>query len=107
MKFDFKFGFKKEAKAGKHDNFNLVSFWQKISKIVFSIFLGAIIFLSIFVWQKSLSGGGWSEEKKQEYLNSQSKSVFLKENDFEKATKDVEARRQGAIKKDQPRDIFK
>lgn len=107
MKFDFKSVFKKEAKAKKLDNFNLVGFWQKISKIVFSIFLGAIIVLSVFVWQRSLNGGGWSEEKKQEYLNSQSKSVLLKESDFEKATKDVEARRQGAIKKDQPRDIFK
>jgi hypothetical protein len=93
MKFDFKFGDKKTSISTAR----LVSaagfFWQKISKIVLVVFLGAMIFLGGYIWQKSLSGGAWSDEKKQEYLDTQNKEVILNESSFEKAFLNVEMRK--------------
>ncbi|EKE18963.1 MAG: hypothetical protein ACD_9C00184G0002 [uncultured bacterium] len=107
MQFNFKFGFKKTAES----NFQIISvignFWRKIYKFIFLFLLLGVIIFSFYIWQNSLSGGSWSEQKKEEYLNSQSKRIILKENDFKKAIEDVELRRQEFIKQEPIRDIFK
>lgn len=108
MQFDFKLGLKKTTTSKTQLIPMIGIFWQKIYKIVFFIFLIGMVVLGGYIWQKSLSGGEWSAEKKQEYLDAQNKSVVFKESDFKKALSDVETRRQENTDSQQPaKDIFK
>lgn len=94
MKFDFKFGASDGCASEKGSLLLLVgNFWQKIYKYVFFACLVASVLLGIYMWQRSLSNGAWSLEKKQEFLDSQNKSIVLRESDYKNALADVEARR--------------
>lgn len=108
MQFNFKFGFRKTATS----KIQLISaigfFWQKIYKLVFLVFLVSMIALGGYIWRKSLSGGEWSAEKKQEYLDAQNKGVVFKENDFKKALSDVELRKRNDSDEKKPvKNVFK
>ncbi|NTW26959.1 MAG: hypothetical protein HGA36_01405 [Candidatus Moranbacteria bacterium] len=104
MKFDFKIG----SKSKKPLLPAIGLFWQKIYKIIFLIFLLIALALGWYVWHTSLSGGEWSAEKKQEYLNSQTKGVVFNENNFKKVLLDIEERKQYVVSDDQTKkDIFK
>ncbi|MDD5463553.1 MAG: hypothetical protein PHP62_00170 [Candidatus Moranbacteria bacterium] len=104
MQFDFK---KLTTNNGQLFS-SVVIFWQKIYKTVFFIFLAIVILLSGYVWQRSLSGGQWSAEKKQEFLDAQNKGVVFKESVFNKALSDVELRKQEKASENKGiKDIFK
>lgn len=108
MQFDFKLGKNKTINSKTQLLPALGLFWQKIYKTVLFVLLGLAILLGAFFWQKSLSGGGWSAEKKQEYLNTQNKGVTFRENDFKKVLADIELRKQDATTNQmERRDIFK
>ena|SRR6185369_4188690 len=108
MQFDFKFKSKKTAISKAQFAGAAGVFWQKIRKAVFFVFLIGMVALGGYVWQKNLSAGGWSDEKKQEYLNAQNKGVIFNEGAFNKAILDVESRRQkNVISRQQIKDIFK
>ncbi len=108
MQFDFKLGSTNKITSKAQFIAATGSFWQKIYKLVFFIFLFCMIALGGYIWQISLSGGTWSAEKKQEYLDSQNKDVVLKENDFKKALTDVEMRKTNNIENQEIlKDIFK
>lgn len=84
------------------------NFWQKIYRSVLLIFLFALIALSAYIWNRSLSESEWGNEKKQEYLRAQGVGVTFSEDDFKKVLKDVESRRQeGSIEKRAIKNIFK
>ncbi|HBI34281.1 MAG TPA: hypothetical protein DEA43_02015 [Candidatus Moranbacteria bacterium] len=104
MQFDFK---KLTTNNGQLFS-TVVIFWQKIYKTVFFVFLTIVILLSVYVWQRSLSGGQWSAEKKQEFLDAQNKGVVFKESVFNKALSDVEMRKQENVSESKGiKDIFK
>jgi hypothetical protein len=108
MESDLKIGSKKEAMSKARLISVTGAFWKKIYKTVFFMILVGVIALSAYVWQKSLSGEGWSAEKKQEYLDSQNKSVILLEKDYQEALSNIESRGRGDEDDQQPmRDIFK
>lgn len=81
--------------------------WQKIHMILFFALLFAAIIFGGYVWQQNLYGKGWSAERKQEYMNTQNKSVIFKEKDFQKMINDIQARKDENSKEYQPiKDIF-
>lgn len=101
LDFDFnKDGAKFFAKAG--------DFWQK--KYKFFLLLILLVFVAVggYVWQDAIYGKGWTDEKKQEYMDSKSKSVILKEANFKKASEDFESRKKEIdLSQEELRDIFK
>lgn len=104
------FKFETKGNSGLNKNLFLVlgNFWLKIHKYVFFVCLLLAIFLGLYIWRKSVTNTAWSEEKKQEYLNSLSRNVNLKEGDFEEALSDVKARKRGNLEESKEmRDIFK
>ncbi|KKQ53184.1 MAG: hypothetical protein US70_C0005G0018 [Parcubacteria group bacterium GW2011_GWD2_38_11] len=108
MQFDFKLNFKKATVTEMQIIPAIGLFWRKRYKSIFLVFLVTVIILSAYIWQRSLSGGEWSPEKKQEYLNAQNKGVIFNENNFKKALADIEMRKQDiADEQKQARDIFK
>lgn len=83
-------------------------FWQKIHKFLLLVFLLAAFLGGWYVWQSYLSGSNWSEEKKQNFLNSQNNGVVFNQKNFEKALTDVEARKtESAASPQKFRDVFK
>lgn len=82
-------------------------FWKKIYKTIVLILFVAAISLGAYIWRSALSGGGWSEERKSEYLNSQNKSVIFNEKSFEKALADLRLRKSGQDNQQPVKDIFK
>lgn len=108
MQFNLKFG-KKENTSKIKFLPNIGIFWQKIYKFILFILLMGVAVFGYFTWDKSLSGKGWSAEKRQEYLNSQNKRIVFKEKDFEKVIANIEARKQSIALEDKQevKDIFK
>lgn len=108
MQFNFKFGEQNKTAKQKGIASLVGDFWQKVYKYVFFACLVAAASFGAYVWQRSLSGGSWSAEKKKEYIDSQSKKIFLMEGDYKKALVDIEARKNvGYEEVSQMRDIFK
>jgi hypothetical protein len=83
-------------------------FWKKMSTPIFFIFFIGMLSFGGYIWNINLSGKGWSEEKKQEYINNHSKGVVFNENDFKKVIENVETKKNADTSLQQPlRDIFK
>jgi hypothetical protein len=104
LKLNFKNAniFKSGNLAGK-----LTFFWQKIHIWIFFVLLVAVIAFAFFVWQSSLNGSGWDQQRKQEYLNSQDKNIVFKENEFKKVIADIEKRFNHSTESYEPlRNIF-
>jgi len=66
--------------------------WNKIYKGMFVLFFTALIGLGAYIWYESIYSGQWSADKKQQYLDSQEKSVTLKQQEFTKALNDITQR---------------
>lgn len=109
MKFNLSLKFKiKKDSFERKKSVDKFALWQKISRIVFLCFLILATIISAFVWRKNLYDNGWTEEKKKEFIDSQSKSVTFNEKDFKKASDDFELRKKDAPgNNDSIRDIFK
>lgn len=87
---------------------NLVSrIWQKTHILLFFVVLIIFIVIGGYVWKQSIYSGEWSNEKKQEYLNTQNKEVIFKEEDFQKVLNDISSRQDEISKTYQPiKDVF-
>lgn len=86
----------------------IAHFWEKIHTWLFFFLLLVVIAFGGYIWQQNLYGEGWSMEKKQEYMNTQNKSVLFKEKDFQKVINDIQMRKEENAKEYQPiKDIFK
>ena len=67
--------------------------WERYHKfLLVIIFLGLVSF-GAYIWYDSFYSGAWSEDKKQQYLNSQEKSVTLKEKEFKRVLDNIDQRR--------------
>jgi hypothetical protein len=85
----------------------LASFWKKFHVFIFFFFLFSLIALGGYFWQQSLYGSGWSNEKKQEYYNSQDKGVIFRQGDFQNAIDDIQLRKEESLRDVEPlKDIF-
>jgi hypothetical protein len=81
--------------------------WSRIHKFVFAIFFAVLVGLGAYIWYQSIYSGQWSADKKQQYLDSQEKSVTLKEREFNKTLDDIEQRKRAFDADYQPiKDIF-
>jgi hypothetical protein len=101
---------KEESFKIKLQNFGkgIIGFWMSRHMIFFFIFFIAAILAGGFVWKNSLNGFGWSEEKKLEYINSQSKGVSLNEKEYAKVIEEVKAREEASSRNSNDiKDIFK
>ena len=109
MKLDFKIGLKNNYSASSGAIARTaMKFWGKIHTLLFFVILLSFAGLGWHIWQQSLSGAGWSDQKKQDYLNSQSKGVSFKEDEFNSAIGQVQARKNEDVSAFQPaKDIFK
>lgn len=86
---------------------SLVKFWNKSYAIFFVILFVALAGYGAFIWYDSLYAGTWSADKKQQYLNSQEKSISLKEREFNSALEEIGRRKAEYEKEYQPiKDIF-
>ena len=105
MKFNIKF----DSKIGIKHIAEIVSrIWQKTHMLLFFFVLLASIAIGGYIWKQNVYSGEWSNEKKQEYLNTQNKEVIFKENDFNKVVSDIRARKYENSKEyQQIKDIFK
>lgn len=110
MDFNFKLdsgGSSATAELRKYAK-NLLVFWRKIKTPLFVTFFFSVVAFGGYIWKKSLYGGGWDEAKKQEYINTQNKSVVFKEDDFKKVIENVKERREtNVIIREDLKDIFK
>lgn len=81
--------------------------WEKYHKfLLVLIFLGLVSF-GAYIWYDSFYSGAWSEDRKQQYLNSQEKSVTLKEKEFKKVLDSIDRRKKEYHKEYQPiKDVF-
>ena len=105
MQFDFKNIKKINVKQATGKAVNVL---QRIKTTLFFIFLFSVISFGGYIWQKSLYGDGWSEDRKQEYKASQNKRILFKENDFKKVITDIQSRKTESEKQEGPiKDIFK
>jgi hypothetical protein len=85
----------------------VLNLWEKTHVFAFFIFLFAFIALGGYFWQQNLYGSGWSNEKKQEYLNSQDRGIVFRENDFQSAIDEMQMRKEENSSEIQPlKDIF-
>jgi hypothetical protein len=66
--------------------------WEKSYKFIFVLFFAALVGLGAYIWYQSIYSGEWNADKKQQYLDSQEKSVTLKMGDFNKALNDIDQR---------------
>jgi hypothetical protein len=90
MNLDFKkFSFAMPEKSGDL----IMRLWRKLRTVMFLIFSLAWIIPAIYVYKQSVMDASWSEEKKQEYINSQNKQVVFKEDDFNKTIADIQFRK--------------
>lgn len=85
----------------------LVRIWKRVHMFLFFIFLIVSISFGLYIWQQSLYGDGWTEERKQEFIKAQNSGVVFNEENFQKVVNDVQ-RRQGDISqyKQQLKEIF-
>jgi hypothetical protein len=82
--------------------------WQRSYKIMLLFCFVAVCFFGWSIWQKSLSGNSWSEEKKQEYLSSQNTGVVFNQKNYEKVLADIELRKKESdVAAKEVKDIFK
>ncbi|EKE20016.1 MAG: hypothetical protein ACD_8C00066G0001 [uncultured bacterium] len=83
-------------------------FWQKKYKFFLLLLLVVLVSVGGYVWRNAIYGQVWTDEKKQEYMDSKSKSVILKESNFKKASEDFESRkREIDLNPEEFRDVFK
>ena len=109
MNLKTQFDFKNIKKINiKQATEKVAQIWQRINTTLFFIFLFSIIAFGGYIWQKSLYGEGWSEDRKQEYKASQNKRILFKENDCKKTLADIQLRKDESEKQQEPiKDIFK
>ena len=94
MKFDFKISSKNNAAINMGSIGQAAAkTWEKIHTMTFFALLIVSAMLGWKIWQQSLSGAGWSDQQKQDYLNTQNKGVVLNEAGFNQAIASVQARK--------------
>lgn len=109
MKFDIKFSSKNMATIEMKQIVKVASrIWQKTHTLLFFVILIIFIVIGGYIWKQSLYSGEWSNEKKQEYLNTQNKEVIFNGEDFQKVLNDISSREEEYSKTYQPiKDVFK
>ena len=82
--------------------------WQKIHTFVFFVLLAISIALGIYIWQNNIYGGGWTDDRKQEFLNSQNRGIIFRKDEFQRVINDIQRRQSNVIQDNkQLKDIFK
>lgn len=81
--------------------------WNKSRTVIFFVLLVLSILTGGLIWRQSLLGAGWSQERKQEFLDSQNKNVEFKQQSYQKVTEQIEDRKNQSLEEYQPiKDIF-
>lgn len=112
MKLEFKLKFK--VKTKDHSDFGSNSFgcnaaliWRKSRTTLFYVLLVGVIVAGWVIWQQSLKGAGWSDQRKQEFSDSQNKNIEFKEEAFKNVIDKIEERETENNQEYQPiKDIF-
>ena len=71
----------------------IASLWMRFYRLVFVIFFLAMAAVGTYFWYWSLYRSEWSEDKKNEYINSKQTEVNFKEEDFKTLIKEIENRK--------------
>ncbi len=66
--------------------------WKKIHTFLFYFLMFSAVTAGAIIWRNSVYGEGWSQLRKQEYLNTQKQGVIFKENGFKETIKKVQER---------------
>lgn len=104
LKLDFKKG---NSGSGKSALVLAAKIWIKSRTILFFVLLLASIVGGGFIWQKSVSGSGWSAERKQEFMDSQDKNVQFKQQAYLKVLDQIKQREEENNRQYQPvKNIF-
>lgn len=86
---------------------SVISIWKKTHSILLAIFFVVFILLGWRIWQQSLSGLGWTQEKKEQFMDTQNKKVEFKEKQFNEIVVKNEERKSKNIEEYGPQeDIF-
>ena len=94
MKNDLKINWKGDISIKPNDIGSFFAkIWKKIHTLLFFIFLIGSCAIGMKIWQQSLYGAGWSDQKKQAYLDAQNKGVTFKEDDFNKTIAEAQDRK--------------
>jgi hypothetical protein len=67
--------------------------WAKTHMFIFFVFLFCLIILGGYVWQKNIYNAQWSDERKQQYMNSQDRKIIFNEKDFQEVTNEIQSRK--------------
>ncbi|HBP00909.1 MAG: hypothetical protein UY41_C0004G0006 [Candidatus Moranbacteria bacterium GW2011_GWE1_49_15] len=87
---------------------SLASFWNKGYKIIFALFLLAMIGAGAYVWYRSLYAPAWNDQEKATYRAMKDSGISFDEEAFSEAVKIVEERKSEYSQGQQEsRDIFK
>lgn len=108
MNLKFKFNSKGNKKMDFESVVNFAGrLWKKSRTFLFFLFLAASILGGGFAWQQSLSGSGWSQQRKQEFMDSQNKNVEFNQQSYQKISEQIEERNNVIKGEYQPaKDIF-
>ena len=109
MQFSLKSTNVGKAKLSKGKMLSLAAHgWEKSYKAILLFLIVSAFVFGWYTWQKSLSGSVWSEQKKQEYLDSQNTAVIFNQKNFEKVVADIELRKKAVTAADNSfRDVFR
>jgi hypothetical protein len=87
----FKIKFKKITLAKVFSGLSFL--WLKVYKLLIVLYLLAAIGFGSYVWYQNLYSGQWSQDKKQKFIDSQEKTIILKEKDFRNTLSEIEKRK--------------
>lgn len=90
MKQTFLKGLKKKLSAFSPRE--IMFFWYRHYKLVFSLFFLIILGLAGYQWNYSLHQYQWSEEQKKEYIEATFKETRFKEEEFQALVKQLKER---------------
>lgn len=77
---------------------NLTRFWMRHFMVFFFLVLIGFICWGGYIWRQSTGNSVWSDEKKLEYFNAQSKGVTLNEKQYQDVLTMIKAREEENVR---------
>lgn len=87
------FNFKKSHFDSKVVLKYFFNFWENNFRIVFAISSLVILSAGVYLWYQSIFKSDWNSDKKNQYKNSQSREVELKENQFKNVIGEIDRKK--------------
>jgi hypothetical protein len=82
--------FEKKCLSPKNIGKTFCSVWNNNYRLFFMVFSVALMLLGVYMWYQNIYRSEWSDEKKENYKNSQSRGVEFKEKEFKAIIEEIQ-----------------